>query len=156
MTEEPESVRVTEVILDTPIPSTVDGFLQLGNSLQVSHSNSAQNPTKINPDAATLDYPSGEYSNVHSQSSHLIPEYSNLRISGLRRSKIIQEREKNRYFIPNFFGFITLVTYVFISVTKSIIPETAMCVAKLIQNEEISKSYPENLPNFTNPLISNI
>ena len=40
------------------------------------HSNSVQNPTEINLDAAKLDLPSGEEHNMPSQSSFLIPEYS--------------------------------------------------------------------------------
>ena len=42
------------------------------------------------------------------------------------------------------------------STTKSIIPETASFVAKLLHHEERAKSSPENLPNFTNPLFSRI
>ena len=43
-----------------------------------------------------------------------------------------------------------------ISVTNSILPETASFASKLILNEEKSKSSPDNLPNLTNHLVSNI
>ena len=40
------------------------------------------------------------------------------------------------------------------STTKSIIIETASFVSNLIHHEERAKSFPDNLPNFTNPLAS--
>ena len=66
MTEEPESILVTDAILYTPIPSSVEKSFQLGMIHQVSHSSSAQNPTEINLDAATLYLSSGEDHNVPS------------------------------------------------------------------------------------------
>ena len=42
------------------------------------------------------------------------------------------------------------------SATKSILLETASFAAELLCREEKSKYYPENLPNFTNPVVSNI
>ena len=42
------------------------------------------------------------------------------------------------------------------SATKYILTETAIFSPKLIHHEERAKSYPENLPNLTNPLASNI
>ena len=44
----------------------------------------------------------------------------------------------------------------YMSTTKYIIPETESFSAKLLQHEEIYKYSPENLPNFTKPLASNI
>ena len=40
--------------------------------------------------------------------------------------------------------------------TKSILPKTVIFAAKLTHHEEISKSSPENITKFTNPLDSNI
>ena len=62
MAEEPVSAQGIGAISDTQIPST-----------RKVHSNSVQNPTEINLDAATLASSSGEEHNVPSQSSHLIP-----------------------------------------------------------------------------------
>ena len=42
------------------------------------------------------------------------------------------------------------------SATKYILPETAIFAANLLHHDEISKSSPENIPNFTNNLASNI
>ena len=42
------------------------------------------------------------------------------------------------------------------SATKSILTETASFAANLLHHEERSKSSPENLPNFTNPMASNV
>ena len=42
------------------------------------------------------------------------------------------------------------------SATKFIIPETESFASKLFHHEEIFKSYQDNLPNFTSPLVSNI
>ena len=120
------------------------------------HSNSVKNPTDINLDSATLDSPSGEDREVPSHSSRLIPEYPNLRISGLRRNKIIQERDSKVNGIPKVFGLIYLFTYVVMFITKSILPETESFTAKMLHYEERAKSSPENLPKFTNPLVSNI
>ena len=64
------------------------------------HSNSEQNPTEVNLYEATLDSPSVEYHDVPSHSSRLIPEYANLLISGLRRSKIIQDKYKRANALP--------------------------------------------------------
>ena len=80
MTEEPASAQGIEARSDTPSPSTEEGAHHLGRSHQVSHSNSAQNPTEVNLDAVTLDSPSGEEYDVPSQSSRLILEYNNLLI----------------------------------------------------------------------------
>ena len=91
-----------------------------------------------------------------SQSSRLISEYVNIRISELRRSKIIQERYNNRDVATKCFVPIGFFASVDIYFTKFIIPETARFSAKLIHHEEKSNSPPENIPNFTNPLVSNI
>ena len=42
------------------------------------------------------------------------------------------------------------------SANKSILKETASFTARITPNEERVKSSPENLPNFTNPLVYNI
>ena len=120
------------------------------------HSNSAQNPTDINLDASTLAAPIGEYRDVPSRSSCLIPDYMNLHISGLRRRKIIQKRYKKINGILKVFGLISLFTSVAMSVTKSILPETASLSTNLLHHERIFNSSPQNLPNFINPLVSNI
>ena len=91
-----------------------------------------------------------------SRSSRLIPEYTKLRISGLIWSKIIQERYKKRYFIPKVFYLIVIFSYVAISATKYILPKKNSFEAKLLHHEEKSKSSTDNLPNFTNSLVSNI
>ena len=64
MTEEPESAQGIEAIPDTTIPSTEEVSHHLGRSHQVSHFISAQNPTEINLDIATLASTSGEEHNV--------------------------------------------------------------------------------------------
>ena len=73
MTEEPASAQRTESSADTPIPSTVEGAHHLGQSHQVSHSNSAQTPTEANLDAETLSSPNGEEHDIPTQSSRLVP-----------------------------------------------------------------------------------
>ena len=40
--------------------------------------------------------------------------------------------------------------------TKSILPKTAGFAAKMLQHEVRANFSPENTPNFTNPLVSNI
>ena len=115
-----------------------------------------KNPNEVNIDAATIASQSGEENDVPSQSSRLIQEYVIIRISELRRSKRIQKIYKKRDFITKVFGPIDLFEFVAMYFTKYIILETASFSAKLIHHEEKSKSYPENLPNFTNPLISKI
>ena len=84
MIEKPSSYQVIETSSDTPRPSTVEGAYHLERSHQVSQSNSAKNPTKVDLDAALLASTGVEEHNVPSQSSRLIPEYVNFRISGLR------------------------------------------------------------------------
>ena len=42
------------------------------------------------------------------------------------------------------------------SATKYIIPETASFTDKFLHHKERAKSSQENIPKFTNPLISNI
>ena len=81
-----------------------------------------------------MDLPSLEEHGVPSQSSCLIPEYVNLAISVLRRSKIIQEKYKKGGSISKVFGLIELSASVAMSVTKSIIPETASFSSNLIHN----------------------
>ena len=54
------------------------------------------------------------------------------------------------------FGLIDPFTSVVMSTTKLILPETDIFAAKMIQHEEIDKSSPYNLTNFTNPLNSSI
>ena len=88
----------------------------------MSHSNSAQNSTEVNLDAATLDSYSGEEQNMPSRSSSLIPEYENLRTSGLSLSKIIQDKYKMIKGIPKVLSLISLFTSVAMSITKSILP----------------------------------
>ena len=85
MTEETASAQGIEAISDNSCPSTVGGDHNLGQSHQVVHSNGAQNPTEVNLDTEILASPSGEEHDVPSQSYCLIPEYANLRTSGLRR-----------------------------------------------------------------------
>ena len=120
------------------------------------HYNSVQNPTKFNIYAETLDSPSGEDQDMPSQSSRLIPEYANICISALRLIKIIQERYKHGYGIPKVFCLISIFEPVAMSVTKSILTGTDFFASKLLHREEMARSSPENLPNFTNPLVSNI
>ena len=60
ITEEPASAQSIEDSSDTPSPSTGEVAHHLGRIHQVSHSNSAQNSTEVNLDAATLDSYSGE------------------------------------------------------------------------------------------------
>ena len=121
MPEEPGSDQGIEARSDTPSPSTGEGAHHLGRSHQVNHSNSAQNPTDLNLDTATLDSPSGEGHVVPLHLSRLIPEYANIRTSGLRRRKIIQDKEKNEKGIPKVFGLIYLFASVEISATKYIL-----------------------------------
>ena len=99
MTEEPDSAQGMEAISDTTSPSTGEGVHHLEWSYQVIHSNSAQNTPEVNLDAATLASPGGEDHNVPSQSSRLIPEYENLRTSGLGQRKYfkINTRGKKEY-----------------------------------------------------------
>ena len=42
------------------------------------------------------------------------------------------------------------------TVTESILPETAIFAAKLLRHEEKAKSSQDNLTKFNNPLVSNI
>ena len=120
----------------------------------MSHSNSVQNPTEINLDAAILASPIGEEHDIPSQSSRLIPEYVNLHVSGLRRSKIIQGKFKRGNVIPKVLGLIALFVSVVMHDTNSTLPETESFAYKLLHHEERSKSSPYNFPNFTNPLAS--
>ena len=122
----------------------------------MSHYNSVQKSTDINLDTATLDSPSGEDHGVPSQSSRLIPEYANFRISGLRQSKIIKEKYKKGNGTPKIFGLITLFTYMAMYYVKYILSEIASFADKLILHEERAKSSPDNLPNLTNHLAYNI
>ena len=87
------------------------------------YSDSGKKTTDIDLDSAMLDSPSGEDHNVPSHSSLLIPEYANLRISGLRQSKIIQEIYKKENGIPEVFGLVDLFASEAMYVTKSILPE---------------------------------
>ena len=103
-----------------------------------------------------LASPSGEENNVPSQPSRLIPEYANLRISGLRKSKIIQEKDKKGNGIPKVFGFIYLFASVAMSSTKSVLKEAVSFKANLIYHEERSKFSPYNPRKIFNPLSSNI
>ena len=59
MTEEPASAQGIYTISYNPSPSTGEGGHHLGKSYQVIQPNSAQNPTEVNLDAATLSPPSG-------------------------------------------------------------------------------------------------
>ena len=54
------------------------------------------------------------------------------------------------------FVLVALFAYVAMTITKYIIPETAIFAANLLQHEERANLYPDNLPNFNNPLVSNI
>ena len=69
---------------------------------------------------------------------------------------IIQDRYKKEKIITKVFGLLALLVSVAMYATKFIIPETVSFAYKLIHHEERSKSSLENLPKFTNPLISNI
>ena len=73
MTEEPASLQGSSAISETPSPFYGEGTLQLGHSQQVIHFKSAQSPTEVNLDAATMDSPSVEDHEMPSRSSHLIP-----------------------------------------------------------------------------------
>ena len=119
--EEPAPVQVIEVRSDTTSPSTGEGSHQIGWRYQVIHSNSAHNTTEVNLYASTMASPSGEEHYTTSQSSCLIPEHANPRISGLRQIKIIQEKYKQGNGTPKVFGLIYLFSYVVMSATKSII-----------------------------------
>ena len=130
--------------------------LQKGNSNQARYFNSDKDPTEVKLYAETLCSTIMEEHDVTSQSSHLIPEYVNLRLSGLRRRKGVQERDNNRDVKPKVFGLLALFASVAMSSTNLIITETESFTCKLLHHEEISKYSPENLPNFTKPLTSNI
>ena len=54
------------------------------------------------------------------------------------------------------FVIMAIFLSVAMTVAKSILPETEMFAANLIQHEERAKSYPDKLPNYNNPLVSNI
>ena len=69
MTDKPVSAQGIEAISDNTLPYTGEGDHHIGRSHQVSHSNSAKNPTEVNLDVATLVSPSGEEHNVPSKSS---------------------------------------------------------------------------------------
>ena len=118
------------------------------------HSNSAKFYNEVNLHASIMASPCGEEHDVTSQSSRLIPEYENLRTSGLRQSKIIQCKYKKGKVIPKVFGLIDLFASVAMSCTKYILPKIASFAAKLLHNEERSKCSPDNLSNFVNPLVS--
>ena len=75
---------------------------------------------------------------------------------GLIRSKRIQEKYKKINGIPTVFGLISLFASVAMSVANSIHPGTASFAAKMLHHEERAKYSPDNPPNFTNPLDSNI
>ena len=154
MTGEPDPAQGIEAISGTPITSNVEGYHHLGKIYQVIHYNSDQNTIEVNLDAETLASPIVEEHNLPSQSSSLILEYANLHTSGLRRSKIIQDKGKTEKGIPKVFGLIALFASVTMSANKYILPETAIIVAKLLHHEERDKYFPENLPNLTNPLAS--
>ena len=57
--------------------------------------------------------------------------------------------------IPNLFDLIYLFTYVSMSATKYILPETESFSATLLHHKGGAKSSIENLPNLTYPLASN-
>ena len=103
------------------------------------HYNILQNPTEVNLDVSTLASPIGEEYDMPSQSYHLIPEYAKLRISGLSRRKIIQEKYKKVNVIPKVFGFIYLFESGAMYSIKYILTETASFSAKLLHHEERSK-----------------
>ena len=103
-----------------------------------------------------MDSPSREEHDVPSHFPRIISEYANIRISGLRQRKRLQEKDNKRYGKPNAFGTISLFEYMAMSLTNSIIPKTVSFSDKLLHHEEKSKSSPENLTNFNNTLNSNI
>ena len=156
MTKYPDPPQGIEASSDTPSPSTGEGACHLEQIHHVIHPDSLQNPTEVNMDTATMASPSGEEHIVPSNSFQLIQEYVNLRTSGLRQSKIIQYRDKREKGIPKLCSLIFLFASVAMSATNSILPETASFAANILHHEERAKSYTENLPNFTNPLVSNI
>ena len=156
MTEDPDSVQGIESSTDNPSPSTGEVSHHLGWNHHVSHSNSAEILTEFNVYAATLDSPGVEEHDMTSRSSRLIPDYVNLRTSGLMQRIIIQDRYKKEKIITKLFGLLALLVSVAMYATKFIIPETESFAYKLIHHEERSKSSLENLPKFTNPLASNI
>ena len=128
-TGDPSPEWVTEAISDTPSPFIIeDTFkrevtLQGGQSHQVIHYNGEKTPTEINLYSAILASPSGEENVVPSQYYRLIPEYANLRTSGSKQSKRIQERQEISG-ISNIFGLMYLFAYASMTATKSILLET--------------------------------
>ena len=139
MIEQPDSVQVTYAMSDNKRPSTGEGALQQGKSHQVIHSNSVKNPTEINLYTETLAPTSGKEHDVPSQPSCLIPEYVNLHILGIRRIKIIQERNEKGNDIPKLFGLVDLFTYVAMSDTKYILQKQRALQQKIYTtNKETS------------------
>ena len=114
-----------------------------------------QDPTEVNLDAEMMASPSGEEHVVTSQSSRSILYYANVRILGLRKIKIIKEKDNNRYGIPRIFGLISLFASVDMSSTKSMIPQTVIFSAKIIHHLGKRKLLSINILNFTNHLVSN-
>ena len=74
MTEKPETLQGIDASSETPIPSTGEGNLQIGNINQLRHFHSVKYPTEVNLDADTMDSTSGEKHYVPSRSSCLISE----------------------------------------------------------------------------------
>ena len=78
-----------------------------------------------------------------------IYEYTHFRTNVKQNNS--RKRQENRGQAQGF-DLVYLFSSVAISITNTIIPETESFASKLIHHEEIFKSSPDNLPNFTNPL----
>ena len=83
MTEEPVPFQVKYAILESSSLSTVEGTHHKLQKNQVRHFNIVQDPTIFKLNAESLDSPIREYHDLISQSSHIISEYVNIRMSVL-------------------------------------------------------------------------
>ena len=124
MIEDPASFHRIYSISEATIKSTVESTHQTGQSNQVIHFKSIQDPNQVNLYAEILDSPSAEEKDVPSN-SWLIPQYSNLCTSGLRQIKWAQEIYTKVICKPKLLILIYLFASVSMSSTKSTIPETA-------------------------------
>ena len=90
----------------------------------MSHSNSVKKKIDSKLDATILASPNREDHDGPSRPPCLIPEYVNICISVLRKSRRVQEKYKNGNSIPKVFGLISIFVSMDIYVTKFILPET--------------------------------
>ena len=86
-----------------------------------------------------------------SNSSRLIQEYISLCITGLRQSKIIQEKDNKGNEIPKVFGLIYIFVSVAMSATKSILPETEIFASNMIHHEEKANPLQKISPTLLTP-----